>query len=146
VTDNMADAEATFMDLEAIKQVKARYFRLIDMKLWDELPDVFTEDCQANFAREDLPPVQGPVEILKLLRKIEPPVSIHHGHTPEIEFTGSGTASAVWQSFSIRLRTAEIGERDRATYGYYWEDYRRCDDGKWRIAKIRFQRLHRQEF
>ena len=34
---------------------------------------------------------------------------------------------------------------DRCTYGYYWEDYRKEDDGVWRISSIRFQRLYRQE-
>jgi hypothetical protein len=141
----MSQAAEVFLDYEGIKQCKARYFRFIDMKLWDELADVFTEDVRANFNRQDLPPVVGPEETIKLLRSIEPPVSIHHGHTPEIDLTGPTSATAVWQSFSMRARTAEIGERDRCTYGYYWEDYRKGNDGKWRISKIRFQRLYRQE-
>lgn len=141
----MSQAAETFMDYEGIKQCKARYFRFIDMKLWDELADVFTADVQANFNRADLPPVVGPVETINLLRSIQSPVSIHHGHTPEIEITGPTSASAVWQSFSMRANTAEIGERDRCTYGYYWEEYQKGGDGKWRISRISFQRLHRQE-
>jgi hypothetical protein len=132
-------------DFEGIKRCKARYFRFIDMKLWDELPDVFTSDVEANFGREDLPPVVGPAATIAQLRGIEPPVSIHHGHTPEIELTSASSASAVWQSFSMRAETAQTGERDRCTYGYYWEEYRKGDDGAWRISKIRFQRLYRQE-
>ena len=132
-------------DLEEIKQCKARYFRLIDMKLWDELADVFTDDVAANFNREDLPPIVGPEATIATLRRIEPPVSVHHGHTPEIELTGDRTATGVWQSFSMRALTEQIGERDRATYGYYWEEYRKGDDDRWRISAIRFQRLHRQE-
>ncbi|HEY4331477.1 MAG TPA: nuclear transport factor 2 family protein [Ilumatobacteraceae bacterium] len=132
-------------DLEEIKQCKARYFRLIDMKLWDELADVFTDDVRANFNREDLPPIVGPQDTIATLRRIEPPVSIHHGHTPEIDLTSATTATGVWQSFSMRALTEQIGERDRCTYGLYWEDYRKGDDGVWRISSIRFQRLHRQE-
>jgi hypothetical protein len=140
----VAAAEA-FFDFEGIKQCKARYFRLIDMKLWDELPDVFTEDVETNFGRADLPPVIGPADTIAQLRRIEPPISVHHGHTPEIELTSATSASAVWQSFSMRAETAQIGERDRCTYGYYWEDYRKGEDGVWRISNIRFQRLYRQE-
>lgn len=35
-------------DVEAIKQVKARYFRLMDTKQWDEMAEVFTEDCHVD--------------------------------------------------------------------------------------------------
>lgn len=38
-------------DIEAIRQLKARYFRLMDQKRWDELRDVFTASRQL-FPRE----------------------------------------------------------------------------------------------
>jgi hypothetical protein len=115
------------------------------MKLWDELADVFTDDVSAIFNREDLPPVVGPEATIATLRRIEPPVSIHHGHTPEIELTSDVTAKGIWQSFSMRAMTELIGEHDRCTYGYYHEEYRKGNDGTWRISKVRFQRLYRQE-
>ena len=31
-------------DREAIKELKARYWYCIERKLWNELPDLFTED------------------------------------------------------------------------------------------------------
>ena len=33
-------------DIEAIRQLKARYFRLMDQKRWEELLDVFTADVE----------------------------------------------------------------------------------------------------
>ena len=33
------------IDIEAIKQLKARYFRAIDRKEWDELGQVFAPDA-----------------------------------------------------------------------------------------------------
>ena len=33
-------------DIEAIKQLKARYFRLMDTKRWEEWGDVFTKDAR----------------------------------------------------------------------------------------------------
>jgi 3-phenylpropionate/cinnamic acid dioxygenase small subunit len=32
-------------EIEAIKRLKARYFRLMDTKQWDQWGDVFTEDA-----------------------------------------------------------------------------------------------------
>lgn len=35
---------AVLLDLEAIKVLKARYFRAMDTKQWDELRSCFTQD------------------------------------------------------------------------------------------------------
>jgi hypothetical protein len=36
-------------DIEAIKQVKYAYFRLLDLKRFDELGELLTEDCTADY-------------------------------------------------------------------------------------------------
>ena len=43
----MNDAELLrqLADIEAIKQLKARYFRLMDQKKWDEWAMVFSKDA-----------------------------------------------------------------------------------------------------
>ena len=33
-------------DIEQIKQLKARYFRLLDAKDWDAFAELFTDDCE----------------------------------------------------------------------------------------------------
>ena len=35
--------------LEEIRQVKYRYLRCVDQKLWDEIADVFTPDATADY-------------------------------------------------------------------------------------------------
>jgi isocitrate dehydrogenase kinase/phosphatase len=45
----LSEIMAELREIEAIKQLKARYFRLLDNKRRDELGDVFTEDCQAQY-------------------------------------------------------------------------------------------------
>jgi len=40
------DRLAEIVEIEAIKQLKARYFRLMDEKRWDEWAEVFTEDFE----------------------------------------------------------------------------------------------------
>ena len=39
------------LDIEAIKQLKHRYFRLMDAKAWDELAAMFTDDAQIIYGR-----------------------------------------------------------------------------------------------
>lgn len=34
------------LDIEEIKQLKARYFRLLDTRRWDEWAQLFTVDCE----------------------------------------------------------------------------------------------------
>ena len=50
------------LDIEAIKQLKARYFRLMDLKQWDDWGMVFATDCimevpeaeMVNTGRQDI--------------------------------------------------------------------------------------------
>ncbi len=37
------------VELEEIRQLKYRYLRCVDLKLWDEIGDVFTEDASADY-------------------------------------------------------------------------------------------------
>jgi hypothetical protein len=65
----------------------------------------------------------------------------HHGHMPEIEITGDGTARGIWAMFDY----VEWDEQDGARvglqgYGHYREEYKR-EDGEWRIARTRLERL-----
>ena len=41
----MSDPLQQLLDIEAIKQLKARYFRCMDTKDWDGFRDVFTVDA-----------------------------------------------------------------------------------------------------
>ena len=43
----------TIADIEEIKQLKARYFRLMDTKQWDEWADLFTDDLDTWFEDDD---------------------------------------------------------------------------------------------
>jgi SnoaL-like domain len=41
---------ATLAEIEAIKQLKARYFRLLDTKRWDEWREIFSKDFEGQVA------------------------------------------------------------------------------------------------
>ena len=42
------------LDIEAIKQLKARYFRLMDLKQWDDWGLVFAQDCVMEVPEADM--------------------------------------------------------------------------------------------
>ena len=37
-------------EIEAIKQLKYKYVRCVDCKMWDDLAECFTEDAVTNYA------------------------------------------------------------------------------------------------
>jgi uncharacterized protein (TIGR02246 family) len=129
---------ARLADLEEIRRLKARYFRLMDGKQWAQWGDVFTEDCtMANGGPED-PPQHGRERIVAYVRQaIDAMVTIHHGHSPEIEFQSERDATGIW-AMSDFLEGP--GYRMQGC-GHYHETYRKGADGQWRIASTRLTRL-----
>src|SRR6478672_10838185 len=84
-------------DIEAIKQLKARYFRTMDTKDWDAMRAVFTDDVVVDTTTSGGGVVQGADEFMTFLREaIGDVVTVHHGHMPEIEITSPSTATGVW--------------------------------------------------
>lgn len=125
-------------DLEEIKQLKARYFRLMDTKQWEAWADVFTEDCSMHSGPPQQPSVRGRREIVAYVRShIEHVITAHHGHMPEIEFDGPDRARGIWAMFD-QLRGPGFTVDG---WGHYHEEYHRCADGRWRIASTRLTRL-----
>jgi ketosteroid isomerase-like protein len=136
-------------EIEAIKQLKARYFRYMDTKQWDEWGDVFTEDAElVNTQSRDVP-LKGRAEIVRVVStNLEHVTSVHHGHMPEIELLGPTEARGVWSMFDlligVRKSRADAGEVRLEGYGHYIERYRKEEDGHWRIARLQLMRLHTQ--
>ncbi|OHV41624.1 hypothetical protein BCD49_01415 [Pseudofrankia sp. EUN1h] len=134
-------------DIEQIKQLKARYFRLMDTKMWDEWRDVFTEDVTVWVA--DVPDVTFAGRdnfVGTMSRQLDKCISAHHGHMPEIAVTGPETATGIWAMEDYVQMFTDASRTDlKATlrgYGHYHEKYRRGSDGRWRIQEVRLHRLH----
>src|ERR1700726_3612348 len=86
------------VEIERIKQLKARYFRLLDTKQWDEWAAVFSEDCQVRYGEADDDQwIVGRDRIVKVLKRtIGDGLTVHHGHMPEIELASPTTATGIW--------------------------------------------------
>ena len=125
-------------DLEAIKQLKARYFRTMDTKDWEGMRAVFADDVVIDTTDSGGGVVAGADEFLVFLRKtLQDVVTVHHGHMPEIEVTSSTTARGIWAMEDL-LRWPN-GTELRG-YGHYHETYALID-GAWRIKTSRLTRL-----
>ena len=130
-------------DIEAIRQLKARYFRLMDTKDWDGLAGVFTPDVHLDLTGEGRGEVDGVETYLPfLIANIGEVTTVHHGHMPEIELTSPTTATGIW-AMEDELWWPEGGPiRYMHGYGHYHETYERTPDG-WRIKTCRLTRLQR---
>jgi SnoaL-like domain len=130
-------------DVEAIKQLKARYFRLIDTKDWDRLAAVFTGDVEIDVSGDGGGITRGATEFVSFLRSvIGNAITVHHGHTPEIEVTSPTTARGIW-ALEDQLWWPEGGPvAHMHGFGHYHETYEKTDAG-WRIKSLTITRLHR---
>jgi uncharacterized protein (TIGR02246 family) len=125
-------------DIEAIKQLKARYFRTMDSKDWDAMRQVFADDAVMDTVASGGDVTTGGDEIIGFLREVlADVVTVHHGHMPEIELTSAGTATGIW-SMEDMLRWPE--GRELHGYGHYHETYEKADGG-WRIKTLTLTRL-----
>jgi hypothetical protein len=125
-------------DLEAIKQLKARYCRTMDTKAWDSMRSLFADDVTIDTVESGGTVVTGADDFMVFLRQaIGDVATVHHCHMPEIERTSPTTASAVW-AMEDMLRWPDGTELHG--YGHYHETYEKCA-GVWRITSSRLTRL-----
>jgi hypothetical protein len=129
-------------DIEAIRRLKARYFRHLDRKEWDDWGEVFAEDALLEVPEADVVEHGRAAIVASVSAALEGTTTVHHGHMPEIELTGDGTATGVWAMFDyVEWPPGEDGSRlGLQGYGHYREEYV-VEGGQWRIARSRLERL-----
>jgi hypothetical protein len=129
--------------IEEIRRLKARYFRAMDRKLWDELPALFAPDLKIIGEDGSIFLEGGNAFAASLKRSLEHSVSVHQGFSPEIEIDDADTARGIWPMQDIISwadRHPRTGWKSILGRGHYHETYRRID-GRWRIATLQLIRL-----
>lgn len=122
--------------VEAIKQLKARYFRWLDTKQWQSWSAVFTHDVVMAIPERDMV-IEGRQAVVQSVHDyLVDAQTIHHGFMPEIEFISATEATGVW-AMEDRIETPTQSIHG---FGHYHEEYR-IEDGGWRIARIALHRL-----
>jgi len=125
-------------DIEAIRKLKAKYWRCIDKKLWSELENVFAEEATLDYGSNAQ--IQGRKAIVRSLRDLleqESVVTAHGGHNAEIEITGDTTARAIW---ALQDYVAFGPNRKLIGYGHYEDEYVK-ERGQWKKKSTKVTRL-----
>ena len=130
--------------LEEIRQVKYRYLRCVDTKLWDEIGDTFTEDATVDYgtmAYGKPLKMTGREEIVAFFRDNLGPeiLTVHAAGQPEITVDGD-TATGIWSFtdtvIATKYRIVVTGA------AFYHDRYERGTDGRWRIAHTGYVRTY----
>ncbi len=131
-------------DVEAIKRLKARYFRCIDTKDWTGLRAILIDDVDIDVQAVSGRRYSGAdAFVASVERTLGDAVSVHHGHMPEIELVAPDEATGIWAMEDELWFAPGSPVEYLHGYGHYHETYRRGADGLWRIAALRLVRLRR---
>ena len=149
------DDLARLTAIEAIKRLKAEYFRGVDTKDWMLLAEVLAEDVTVDYRGTATDPatginyapeataqvIQGSAAVIEGLRRsLEGLVSAHQGYLPEIEVTSATTARGVWAMYDVLRFPPGAPLSEFSGFGHYHETYE-VIGGRWRIKTLRLPRL-----
>jgi ketosteroid isomerase-like protein len=131
------------VEIEAIKTVKYRYLRGVDLRDADLLASTLTEDATAAYSAGKLS-FEGRDAIVSFIIGSMPAgelISAHRVHHPEIELTGPDRATARWAlDDTVIILSANMTLRGAA----YYEDEMVKRDGKWLIHRTGYRRIYEE--
>jgi len=133
-------------DVEAIKRLKYRYWRCLDLKAWDEMAGCFTPDATTDYGsgRYRFAGVGAIVDFLRTsLGRETGAVGYHHGHHPEIELTGETTAHGVWALDNYLFNAGQ--KRGVRIAAYYDDEYVKLG-GEWKIRHTGYTVVFHEEW
>jgi hypothetical protein len=140
----MTDAER-MMAIEEIKGVRARYFRCMDTKDWAGFEAVFASDVTVDYTPPGGNPADwsasGASNVVAFVRKmVEPAITVHHGHMPEVELTSASTARGIFAMEDLIWWPEGSRRKTLHGWGHYHETFEKSD-GTWRIKTLKLTRL-----
>ncbi len=130
----------TLIEIEAIRQLKARYCRYLDLKDWNAWRGLFAEDFISDTSESGGMRIQGVDEFIDFVRdSLGRPqqATVHMVHAPEIELLSATTARGIWVLEDFLRFAPGLNFRG---YGHYHETYEKRD-GAWVIKTSRLTRL-----
>ena len=134
--DNSRDSgPETSADIEAIKQLKYRYLRTLDLKLWDEFAECFVLEATGDYDGLAFADRSSLVEYMRA-NLGEGLISMHHAHHPEISVDGDWAAGRWYLEDKVIVPELHFVLEGAA---FYTDRYVRTPDG-WRIAHTGYRR------
>jgi ketosteroid isomerase-like protein len=139
-SDAMSDIER-LVALQAIYDLKGRRDHAVDLKDWDTYAELHTQDYVA-VSISTKPIVGGRAAADALAVQLANVTTVHHCHTPVIEFQDRSHARGVW-AMEDNLFWTRNGEKQWLRgFGFYHETYAKGADGRWRFSYRKLQRTH----
>jgi len=135
---------ADLVEIEALKQLKARYCRLLDGKDWSGWRQLFADDFVSDTAQAGGKVIEGADDFVAFTRRSlqkSSQVTAHQVHAPELDITSATTARGIWALEDVVRLAPGITLRG---YGHYHETYEKVD-GRWLIKTSTLTRL-REDF
>ena len=136
---------ADLQEIEAIKRLKYKYLRCLDLKQWAEMEACFTADATAAYG-DGKYSFAGRDQILQFLRDAlgRPTIiSAHRVQQPEIGLTSATTASGIWALDDTVIETQSNSVIRGAAF--YHDEYVKIG-GDWKIKATGYQRLFEERF
>lgn len=133
-------------DIEAIKQLKYRYWRFLDLKQWDDMRACFAPDATVCYSsgKYELRGVDAIIGFLsQALGAASGSVTIHQGHHPEIELLGDDRAHGTWALYNYMFNVAQ---NRGIRIGAYYEDRYVRRAGEWQFEHIGYRSLFHEEW
>lgn len=127
-------------DIEALKQLKARYCRLLDAKDWTAWRCLFTDDFVGDTSEAGGKRVDGADAFVAFVSGTlgsARRTTVHQVHAPELELTSATRARGVWALNDVVRLARGITLQG---YGHYHETYEKVD-GQWRMKSSKLTRL-----
>jgi len=128
------------VDIEAIRQLKYAYFRLLDSKRFAELGELLAEDASTAYQSGELTH-QGRAAVVTFLEESLGDtgiITMHNGHHPEITVQSATTATGRWYLEDRVIVPAHDFELHGTAL--YEDRYVKVDD-RWRIAHTGYDRI-----
>jgi hypothetical protein len=135
----MSDVQA-LLDLEALKQLKARYCRLLDAKDWHAWRALFADDFVSDTRPSGGKYIEGADDFVAFVRRTlgsKSRVTVHQVHAPELELLSDSTARGIWALNDIVRLLPGLTMNG---YGHYHETYDK-QNGQWRFKSSTLTRL-----
>jgi len=131
--------------IEAIKQLKARYFQACDNKRPDIVRKCFSEgEIDLRYGRiGHFSDREQLVAVFEELACHEHIVEMHHGQNPQIEILSPTSARG---TFGLYYYLIDTRQETVTQLGGFYEDGFVLDDGQWKINKSHYEVTSSQIF
>ena len=132
--EDLAARVAALEDINAIRQLKARYLRACDLKQVDDLRDtLLPQGVRLDY--QNFPLFTQREDFIAVYRQMACQggvYDLHHAGNADIELTGPDEARGRW---TLNFRTILLASRSVTQLVVEYDDVYRRQDGRWWIAE-----------